>query len=179
MLAFQVISIGIVVILTVAWQIYAFAHLVVVDNSNDRKNARAKVNRTSGPVITHLLIPFGACLIVTLGFFALGIIRLFDGNSSFDLSDFLLTMAKVIIFDIALFLKTWFAQLITGIIVIVAIYDFTEYGHFDAIPVLSALLDWLFDSTPSVIQYSYLAVILAYGIVTTELDRLGSLLSQN
>ena len=162
MLVIQVLSIGAILIFATLWQWRLWEQY-------DGGSYEPQVKRIH---LTHVIIPGLFCVVLTVGFFGFGIIRLCDDKSRFTIGAFLSVMGKVIVFDIMLLLKTWFARILTGIVVAVEIYNLTEYKQFAAIPILSALFDWLFDSASPAVGYVYLVAVLMYGCVTSELEHI-------
>lgn len=136
----EVILIGIVMLVGLAWQV------AVLD----------KPGRLAVSGVVSAIIFVGTVVIAT--------IRFFD-HSSFGVGDWFGWIGKSIVFVIVCNVKSYLAPVVFTSVVSYAIYSLFESSHVKLLPVISVVLDWLFGKMPGWVEVLYgLFMLVCTGI---------------
>jgi hypothetical protein len=71
---------------------------------------------------------------------------------------------------VALLAKSYFGPLTTGYVLGWEAYLLISYQEFEAVPILSILLDWVFKGLPSWVPIAYLVVQISYNIIMNDFE---------
>jgi len=80
------------------------------------------------------------------------------------------SIIKVNFFCITLILKTYLGPVFTGYIISVEVYHFLVHGVIKPVPLLSSILDWVFEGLPHWVSSIYLITQVIYNIIANGLE---------
>lgn len=80
------------------------------------------------------------------------------------------SIIKVNFFCIALILKTYLGPVFTGYIISVEVYHFLVHGVVKPVPLLSSILDWVFEGLPHWVSSIYLITQVIYNIISNGIE---------
>ena len=111
----------------------------------------------------RLRIPAYFCAAVIIGFVGFGLFSLFDSrNRTYSPEDLFRTTGKAIVFSICLLGKSYLGPLFVAGALSYSVYCFAQFGHLESVPILSGILDWVFDAAPDAVQSGYLVLVCLY-----------------
>lgn len=153
--ALEVIGLGLLVGLGVWLQYRQF--------NRDRQRAKLPPPR--------LYVPLWAGAVAVLGWFCAGLYCLADSRKpDFGMFHFSEFVIKSIILAFALNVKALAGPLFLSCTLGSSLYGWLEYSEIAFWPLLDILLDWIFDGTPFVVKYVYLAATSTYATVTSVME---------
>lgn len=109
----------------------------------------------------RLRVPLGVGFITMVGAIGYVIVTMVQGDGERMLLGFFVFL-RAIVFSVVLAFKAYIGPLFTAFVLGTEIYFLFEYKSFHAIPIVSALVDWLFDFAPEWLGATYIALTAAY-----------------
>jgi hypothetical protein len=146
------------IIATLSWRVTGSLLLLVITSSCLYFAVRIGLRR--------LLVPTAISVVLLLGALVYNSVSLFDPNHKaasyllpyakqldipltiHRLDVVLLNLCKVCVLVLSLLLKTDLGPIITGYVFSAELYSVFVYGKFQPIPILTSILDWVFEGFP-------------------------------
>lgn len=147
----EYLLIGIILASGLAWQKFLFE--------------KDKYNSTKRIEIARIFT-----LVIMLGLGGHGMIALFDDRAFYTVEDLFDNLFKAGIFSLAFVIKAWLAPLLLTATIAVALYHLFEYQELQAIPLLSAFLDWVFSALSKWLEALYIIALGLYAFSTAIYD---------
>lgn len=111
-------------------------------------------------------LPVAISIVAAAGIIILSFISLFDSSNSFGLGSFIVYIFKALVLVVVTVFKSALGILLSGYVFSVEVYYFFTYGELRSVPIISALLDWIFSLGPDWVGNVWLVIQVMWSIVT-------------
>ena len=152
-------SISGVVVLAAVWRQFQIWEQTF---SSSDKSAQRAFFAYGVPVLTSILI--------VVGIIATGIHSLLDEkNTAFTIGTMGMFVLKGIVLIGVTIIKSFLSLLIAGYVVSYEIYTYATYQEFRSVPLIGAILDWIFSFGPSWLSNGWLGLQVSWALITATL----------
>jgi hypothetical protein len=153
---------GIVMTAALAWQLVLWNRWGMTESSD-----KAIAKKAETAFLTGLVLPIALAAIVAIGIVTMGVVSLADSqNTSFTLPVFFSYLGKAFVLVVLTAAKAGLGVLVAGYVVAAEIYFVFTYGSLRPVPLLTALLDWIFSFGPNWLGVVWLGSQVTWSVVT-------------
>lgn len=163
-------------IATLSWRVTGSLLLLVITSSCLYFVARTGLRRLLVPIVISAVLLIGALVYNSASLFdpnykaasswLLPYEKQFDIPLAIHKIDIVsLNLSKVCVLTLSLLLKTYLGPIITGYVFSAELYSVFVYGKFQPIPILTSILDWVFEGFPFWASSLYLVIQVTYNIL--------------